>query len=372
MEDKETIDKSTSSSRKRNLDAEEDDDQPEKEIPLRDCSRLYCSPITLKCAFANCVPCAYKIGNFDVSMDAHFRKKVPNQRPEQCRRALSHSCPDSTIGFQPGMTVLTVGDGDMSFSLALTRLLKRRLDTQRTTLIATSYEKKDTLLQCYKDCNPSFDSNWQELEQLGAKLYYEVDATRLEETLPLPKKLKFHRIIWNFPCTAIANGQDGQNDAMEHNKDLVRKFVKRARKLLMPSGEIHICHKTKPPYNQWRLEHVALEHVKDGSLHYVGKVILDRYLLPPYTPRKALDRKSFPCHDACFYIFATNSNSSVANGEDFLPTIGHNSEEDFSYVPTLPITPRIILNIRRNLLLHAESKIADQKRKKKIRQNKRL
>jgi hypothetical protein len=36
---------------------------------------------------------------------------------------------------------------------------------------------------------------------------------------------------------------------------------------------------------------------------YLGRVVLDRYLLPPYTPRKALCRKSFPMHDACTYVF---------------------------------------------------------------------
>ena len=39
-------------------------------------------------------------------------------------------------------------------------------------------------------------------------------------------------------------------------------------------------------------------------LRYVGRVVMDRCLLPPYVPRKALDRKSFPVHDACTYVFS--------------------------------------------------------------------
>jgi hypothetical protein len=43
----------------------------------------------------------------------------------------------------------------------------------------------------------------------------------------------------------------------------------------------------------------------DGALYsYIGRIVLDRCLVPPYVPRKALDRKSFPVHDACTYVFA--------------------------------------------------------------------
>jgi len=41
-------------------------------------------------------------------------------------------------------------------------------------------------------------------------------------------------------------------------------------------------------------------------LRYAGKIVLDRALILPYIPRKALDRKSFPCHDACIYVFERN------------------------------------------------------------------
>ena len=73
-----------------------------------------------------------------------------------------------------------------------------------------------------------------------------------------------------------------------------------------------MAHKTKPPFNQWRLEKVALDDLEssvgafktDGKkFEFKGRVVFDRCTLPPYTPRKALDRKSFPCHDACFYVF---------------------------------------------------------------------
>jgi 25S rRNA (uracil2634-N3)-methyltransferase len=316
--------------------------------PLRDTSQLFASPKTISCA-RQCVPCAYKIGSFDVALDKDFCKQVPNQRPEQCPRASSHLSAEDTMGFRVGMSVLTVGDGDFSFSLALARLLKP--SSTKSTLVATSYEDKETLRRVY----PDFDSTLDELESLGATLCYKVDATRI----PFSEVKKFHRICWNFPCTAISKGQDGQNDEMERNKELVRRFVENASRLLSPvDGEIHICHKTKPPFNHWKLENIALQNMKDGGLHYAGRVVLDRYLLPPYTPRKALDRKSFPCHDACFYIFAHNRQIQACDSKKFPSTLSEDSTDGSA--SAIPITPDVILSFRRSLLLSRASQRSKQ------------
>jgi hypothetical protein len=69
---------------------------------------------------------------------------------------------------------------------------------------------------------------------------------------------------------------------------------------------------SQPPYNQWGLEKVALEGLKANTdLQYHGRVILDRALWIPYVPRKALDRASFPCHDACTYIFGRSKQAPL-------------------------------------------------------------
>jgi 25S rRNA (uracil2634-N3)-methyltransferase len=182
-------------------------------------------------------------------------------------RAKARTAPrEGTLGYRTGMNVLTVGDGDLSFSLAIARLLSKEgkeLHGQR--LIATSYELRETLESVY----PNFRETVEELESFGAHVEYEVDATRLSDELKLSdmKEVpRFHRIVWNFPCTAISQGQDGQNAAMEANKETVRRFVHNARHLLEDIDEIHMLHKTKPPYNQWKLEEVATESIKTTQL----------------------------------------------------------------------------------------------------------
>jgi 25S rRNA (uracil2634-N3)-methyltransferase len=169
-------------------------------------------------------------------LDKEFCKAAPNQRPEQCPRSLSEKGESGTLGYQKGMKILTVGDGDFSFSLALARIISGN------GLIATSYESKQTLMQVY----PQIEVTMAELESLGAILHFQVDATRIRETLDTARPGLYDRIVWNFPCQAVAKGRDGQNEEMENNKKLVADFVSNAKGLMVrKGGQIHINHKTK-------------------------------------------------------------------------------------------------------------------------------
>lgn len=209
----------------------------EESIPfLRDVSGLFANHTTYHCASNKCVPCAYRIGCFDVALDKDFCQAVPNQRPEQCPRSSRETGDPGTLGYEKGMKVLTVGDGDFSFSLALARIMSGR------GLTATSYESKETLIQVY----PQIEATMAELERLGASLHFQVDATRIQQTLPTAKAGLYDKIVWNFPCQAVAKGKDGQNEEMENNKELISQFVSSAKALLVKKGgQIQINHKTK-------------------------------------------------------------------------------------------------------------------------------
>ncbi len=233
--------------------------------PRRDIDNLYCQSLTYLCAIGAlprsnnssgeadeqdststaaaaagtaattagpCVPCAYKICNFDVCLDAEFTKRIPNQRPERCHRSRfssyaargqSNTKDDGggdtvsrwgTMGYHRGMNVLTVGDGDFSFSLAVSRLVLGdsksngfgHTTTKGGMVVATSYENSNTLRNVY----PDFDMTLDTLTCHGDNsviVAYNVDATRLDETLPeqfrqnsnkYNEVVKFHRICWNL------------------------------------------------------------------------------------------------------------------------------------------------------------------------------
>jgi 25S rRNA (uracil2634-N3)-methyltransferase len=248
------------------------------------------------------------------------------------------------------MNVLTVGDGDFSFSLAVAKLVASADNDSGGMVVATSYEDKPTLQRVY----PAFEDTLNSLQNCDTKTIvgYNVDATQLNQTLPsdvLQSNVKYHRICWNFPCTAIGRGQDGQNDAMEENKELVRKFMVNALPYLdKDCGEIHIAHKTKPPYNQWQME-----KIENGNenFEYKGRLVFDKQLLPPYTPRKALDKKSFPCHDACIYIFgfrrASGEESTIPCGKDVdNDELSIQQQAQLCPSSVIPVTTQLINNVR--------------------------
>jgi 25S rRNA (uracil2634-N3)-methyltransferase len=296
-------------------------------FPFRDCrGPLYASSATLACALSkNCVPCCYKIGNMDVALDTEFCRAVPNQRPEACPRLTTTTANNSSssgpvvLGFAATMTVLTIGDGDLTYSVALAVSIG-------CTVIATSFESLETLEQTYG--RETIERNMTIIRSRGGQVIYGVDALNLEGTLPTEYHSgRYDRIIWNFPCAAGADGRDGQNQEMELNKSLIRTFAASAVNFLTNNnGQIHMAHKTKPPFDQWQIEQAVLgsddnDGDDDGDnddrppppLVYLGRIVLDRAIWPPYVPRKALDRKSFPHHDACTYIFVKTDNNKVNN-----------------------------------------------------------
>jgi len=342
-------------------------------FPHRNLDQLYCPTATYLCAIgANpleegqlsspsaCIPCAYKVCNFDIALDQEFTKLVPNQRPEQCPRSIKRTkksadnddapttcVKDGMMGYKRGMNVLTVGDGDFSFSLAVAKLVVSD-NSDSGMVVATSYEDLTTLQRVY----PAFDDTLNALKSCSTKniVGYKVDATQLKKTLPpnvIQPSMKFHRICWNFPCTAIGHGQDGQNESMEENKELVRKFMANALQFLDECGEIQIIHKTKPPYNQWDMETVAMEEInKNGNeldFEYRGRLVFDKCNMPPYVPRKALDKKSFPCHDACVYVFGFRRRSVES-------TIPNNEKADIDLDATTSLDPSSVIPVTTKLI----------------------
>ena len=270
----------------------------------RDLNMLYVHKTTLDCAVNSlCIPCLYKIFP---DGSAFGMTLPPNQRPEMCR----HSSLDSIISME-GLyetsraqilprRVLTIGDGDFSFSLALAQSI------HFDRLVATSYESNESVLSVYKNA----EQNIRKLREIGGEVMHDVDGKNIQESLcGVEYENSFDFIIWNFPCIRIMGGADAQAADIEENKDLVKCFFSSAKRFLRqpPSssmctadtqlsfcGEIHITHKTFEPFCWWNIVNLAAE----SDFCYRGSVIFDRYLYPGYINRKALDNKSFPFFDA--------------------------------------------------------------------------
>lgn len=150
--------------------------------------------------------------------------------------------------------ILTVGDGNFTFSRALARGLK-----SGPKLAATSYDTSDELRAAY-DCEDVLT----ELRDSGARVYHGVDACELPTTLAQAKSAasgeddqpelaeEYDRIVFQFPLvrrklTAEEHRKD-PNEAIR-NRRLLRLFLESSVPLLAPGGEVHITSKIGKPYS---------------------------------------------------------------------------------------------------------------------------
>jgi 25S rRNA (uracil2634-N3)-methyltransferase len=253
---------------------------------------------TIRCAYKeSCLPCFYKI------FPQWKSKQFPNQRPEMCPRSRNKEFVQGLYSSE--MKVLTVGDGDFSFSLSLSNGL-RNDPQQPINCIATSYESGETVCSVY----PTATQNINKLRAKGVPVLHGVDSTSLE-TVPFLQehhRNSFDVIVWNFPCKRAEFGADAQVDDIEENKQLLKGFFKSSRYFLKSSAvagatttgeeqrpsEVHITHKTFEPFCWWNI----LEIAQECGFSCEGTMVFDRCLYPGYVNRKALDKKSFPFNDA--------------------------------------------------------------------------
>ncbi|OQS02213.1 hypothetical protein THRCLA_05388 [Thraustotheca clavata] len=335
----------------------------------RDVDRLYMQRSTLQCALELCRPCCYKLLVYGTS------RIVPNQRPELCPRfqevkVKNEDEDDNSVEQEPftienalvakDKSVLTVGDGNFSFSLALTKYL-----SASNLLTATSHESNATVLETYPDSSRIFTA----LNNLGVRVLHEIDATNAQQLQTLGS---FDRVVWNFPCVRMENGADGQNNEMEENKKLLHGFFTAVQSILQPGGEVHVTHKTKPPFGQWGIVEIA----KTCGLVHLGSVVFDRCLYPGYSNKKVLSKGSFPIWDSETFIFVRASDvdnftftlpkekPSIDNEKGCEQFVSWTSEDWMKAGLLLPMTTGILRDIR-ILLSPANKKQLDEKERER-------
>lgn len=129
-----------------------------------------------------------------------------------------------------GRTLL-VGEGNLSFSLSLTR--KKRITPNNLTV--TTFENTNEL-------NEETINNAKNLRKLGVFVMHGVDATKLFITLG---SVRFDNIVFQFPHTGSREPIDGHNP----NFILLRDFLKSAKKHLAIGGRILVSTVDNPHYN---------------------------------------------------------------------------------------------------------------------------
>ncbi|XP_028764669.1 heavy metal-associated isoprenylated plant protein 41-like isoform X1 [Neltuma alba] len=144
--------------------------------------------------------------------------------------------------------ILLVGEGDFSFSLSLAQSFGSGFN-----IVASSLDTYDQVVRKYKKAT----SNLIALTKMRACVLHGVDATQMKFH-PYLEMRRFDRIIFNFPHAGF-HGKEDNFSMIQKHKDLVRGFFMNAGSMLRSKGEIHINHKTKPPFDAWCIKELGIQ-----------------------------------------------------------------------------------------------------------------
>ncbi len=172
----------------------------------------------------------------------------------------------------PNWRILTVGDGDLSFSLSLNQMQAQSAGCQGS-VTASVLDQETELLGKYQDCA------FHELKQQGSEVVTGLDITN-SETWPESLKGRFDALIFQFPLIPSFTSKEefeqaGGLSTNLLNRRLLRLYLQHAFSFFLdPHGAqlALISSKDLKPYSQWDLEcgiHLDLEH-EGQPVHLLG------------------------------------------------------------------------------------------------------
>ena len=143
-------------------------------------------------------------------------------------------------------SVLILGDGNLSYSLATVKLIRNVYWKQTTDLLISTYDTLDELHERYP--NDPIDEIISELNKgvsgIKVTVAQKVDATQLTTSLNTVRSnntkmnipLQFDLILFNFPHW-------GGRGYIQRNRKLLKNFFRSVQEsnILAPQGEIHLA-----------------------------------------------------------------------------------------------------------------------------------
>jgi len=183
------------------------------------------------------------------------------------------------------LRVLTIGDGDLSFSNAL------RLHFKPRSLCATVFDDLATLDEKYGL------ENYQQLNDSETQVICQFDVTKPESWQDLAKH-QFDVVIFQFPLIPNDATEQGfvqasqLGDANLRNRRLLYLYLKHAQQYFLDpqgAGLAIITSKDVKPYRQWNIEQSLTQ---GSSMAYLGQADFDSNDFPHYKIRN-VDRDKF-------------------------------------------------------------------------------
>ncbi|WP_019612922.1 class I SAM-dependent methyltransferase [Psychromonas ossibalaenae] len=200
--------------------------------------------------------------------------------------------------------ILTVGDGDLSFSSAL---LKHH---HPAYLTATVYDSLETMKDKYGD------QFYQELKSRNNPVLFGFDVTNPRSWGAL-KKNSFDLIIFQFPLLPAfrsfdeykSRGKDVNINTL--NRRLLRSFlINSFSHFLDPKGQqlCFITSKDVKPYREWNIENDLHLHT---DIHYLGSTAFDINMFPGYRIRNVDRDKHVKDTKGITYVWSQNVNNDL-------------------------------------------------------------
>ena len=201
--------------------------------------------------------------------------------------------------------VLTVGDGNLSFSLSLANMLRTiSTKTSLLQLVATTFDDQSSLHTKYPECIQIT----KRLERCGAKISHRINAISLPPTLG-----SFSTIVFNHPHLGI-------EDAACH-RTLLAHFFHSGRSLLRSGGRILISLIEGQP-ERWKL----VEEASRFGFVLVQQIPLHPLQFPEYEIKRTHSGRTFVGEHAkkqsngsqssTFYCFVQSSDAHMYNNEE--------------------------------------------------------
>lgn len=196
--------------------------------------------------------------------------------------------------------ILTVGDGDLSFSHSLYKY------HQPQSLTATVYDSLETLLSKYSD------NAYHALDEAGTPLLFGFDVTDKTTWSTLAQQ-QFDVVIFQFPLLPAFSSFDAYQARGEEvsintlNRQLLRTFLQHAfQYFLDPAGEqlCFITSKDVKPYREWNIENAL--HMQ-SDFHYLGSSLFDIGDFPEYRVRNVDRDKHVRDTQGRTYVWSSDS-----------------------------------------------------------------
>lgn len=215
---------------------------------------------------------------------------------------------------QKHWNILTVGDGDLSFS----RALLHHISAEQLT--ATVFDSRAVLNEKYAD------EHALALEQAGSQVIFDFDVTRPDswpqdsDVLPLQS---FDLVIFQFPLVPAFSSHDdflNQCDGISVNtvnRRLLRLFLIHCEQYFLAEQGAQLCYITSKdvkPYCEWNIEYAICQQTK---LHYLGSLDFNLDHFPGYRIRNVNRDKFVRDRVSTTFIWSPNKEAvlTLPSGE---------------------------------------------------------